>query len=132
MKVNALDHVNIVVEDLDSAARFYSELLGLERRNGPPPLTAEQAQWMHDAEGRPIIHLNARNCPRLFDRDMGVGSTGALHHVALNCSGFAEVRDRIHAAGLPYEVNVVDSIDLRQIFVSDPHGVVLELNFFGD
>ena len=35
MKVNALDHVNIIAADLDGTARFYAELFGLERRNAP-------------------------------------------------------------------------------------------------
>ena len=38
MKVNAIDHVNIIVADLDATATFYAEVLGLDRRNGPPPL----------------------------------------------------------------------------------------------
>ena len=55
MKVEALDHVNIITDDLDGTARFYAELLGLERRDGPPPLTPLTAQWMYDDAGRAII-----------------------------------------------------------------------------
>jgi hypothetical protein len=35
----------------------------------------------------------------------------------------------LNAHGLPYRLNHVAAIDLKQIFVSDPNGVLLELNF---
>lgn len=133
MQVNALDHVNIITDRLDETAEFYRVLLDLERRDGPPPLTPQNAQWMHDAAGRPILHINSVDCPRTFDREVEPGSlTGAVHHIALNCSGYAEVVERIGALGLACQTNTVSSIGLRQIFVPDPNNVLLELNFFGD
>jgi len=133
MQVNWLDHVNIITDDLDGTARFYAALLGLERRDGPPPLTPATAQWMHDAGGKAILHINSTDCPRAFDRAVEPGAlTGAVHHVALNCTGYDEVIRRVEAMGLPYQVNVVQSIGLRQVFTPDPNNVLLELNFFGD
>ena len=40
--------------------------------------------------------------------------------------------ERVGALGTPFQLNTVASIGLRQIFVSDPNNVLLELNFFGD
>lgn len=132
MKVNALDHVNIVTADLEGTAAFYQELLGLERRDGPPPLTPQTCQWMHDASGRAVVHINSVDCPRFYDRDTITGPTGAVHHIALNCSGHAEMLGRLKARGLEHQINDVPSIGLRQIFTMDPNGVLLELNFLGD
>lgn len=132
MNVNALDHVNIVTADLAGSARFYEALLGLTPANGPPPMPADQVVWMRDAGGRAVIHLNSIDAPRFFDRDMAPGATGALHHVALSCTGFDEVMARIVAMGLAHEVNEIAAIGFRQIFVSDPNAVLLELNFAGD
>jgi catechol 2,3-dioxygenase-like lactoylglutathione lyase family enzyme len=132
MRVNALDHVNIITADLDGTARFYAELFGLERRNAPPPLTPGNAQWMYDGAGRAIIHINHTDCPRHFDRPIEPGPTGALHHVALSCSGFAETLAQLKTRGLDHRLNEVTAIGLRQIFTMDPNSVLLELNFFGD
>ena len=33
MQVNALDHVNIITDQLDATATFYAQLLNLERRD---------------------------------------------------------------------------------------------------
>ena len=128
MQVNALDHVNVITSDLERSCAFYTGLLGLERRDGPPPLTPQNAQWMYDHAGRAT-----EDCPRTFDRTVEPGAlTGAVHHVALSCSGHDELIARIEALGLPYQANFVVSIGLRQVFVADPDNVLLELNFFGD
>ncbi|MBB3861654.1 catechol 2,3-dioxygenase-like lactoylglutathione lyase family enzyme [Novosphingobium hassiacum] len=133
MNVNALDHVNIITDRLDATAEFYKSLLGLERRDGPAPLTPQNAQWMYDGQDRPIIHINAVDCPRAFEREVEPGSlTGAIHHVALNCSGYDEVLGRVKDMGKDFQVNTIDAIGLRQIFTADPNNVLLELNFFGD
>jgi len=130
MRVEALDHVNIITADLEGSVRFYTALFGLEPRDGPPPLTHENARWMYDVAGRAVIHINSLECPRAYDREVRAGPTGALHHVALKCSGYEELRARLAEHGLEHRINVVAAIGLRQIFVLDPNQVLLELNFF--
>ena len=132
MKVNALDHINIITADLAGTARFYAEMFDLETRNAPPPLTPENAQWMYDDQGRAIIHINSINCPRTYERDVTPGPTGSIHHVALNCSGYDDVIGRLDTRGLERQINMIDAIGLRQVFTMDPNGVLLELNFWGD
>jgi len=132
MTVESLDHINIVTADLDRAEDFYRNLLRLETRPAPPPLTRDLARWMYDTGGRAVLHLNSLAMPRLFDRDMAPGATGALHHVAFRCAGYDDTLERIAAMALEHRRNDVAAIDLRQIFVADPDGVLLELNFFGD
>jgi catechol 2,3-dioxygenase-like lactoylglutathione lyase family enzyme len=132
MKVNALDHVNIITADLDGTARFYAELFELDRRDGPSPLTPSTAQWMFDDAGKAIIHINSLDCPRAYERDVMPGPTGSIHHVALNCSGYDDVVARLEAREMAYQVNLIASVGLRQVFSMDPNGVLLELNFWGD
>lgn len=131
--VERLDHVNIITDDLTATAQFYAELLDLEARDGPAPMKPEQVQWMHDASGQAILHLNSIDFPRVYERDVVAGNTtGAIHHVALRCGDFDIVKDRLDARGADYSVNDVPSIGLRQIFTADPNNVLLELNFFSD
>ncbi len=129
--VEALDHVNIITSDVEGSARFYAELLGLKPRDGPPPLTHANARWMYDQAERAVLHINSLDCPRAYDREVRPGPTGALHHVALRCSGYQEVEARLKTSGLEYRLNEVPAVGLRQIFVLDPNAVLLELNFFG-
>lgn len=132
MTVQSLDHVNIITPRLDETATFYTALLALERRDPPHPLTPQQALWMHDERGHPVVHLNAADCPRRFDRAFtSPEPAGAIHHVALACSGYDETLARIEAMELEYQTSHLASIGLRQVFVFDPNGVLLELNFHG-
>lgn len=133
MIVERLDHVNIITDRLAETAQFYADLLDLDERDGPPPLLPAQVRWMYDSSGQAILHLNSTDCPRVFERGVAPGSeTGAIHHVALRCANFAEVKARLDARGADYRVNEVPSIRLQQIFTADPNNVLLELNFFGD
>lgn len=130
MKVESLDHVNIIASDLEATCSFYENIFELERRDAPPPLKKEHAQWMFDTAGRAIFHLNSTDCPRFYDRDVTPGPTGALHHVALRCDGFDEMQDRLTKAGREFESQHFKAAGLRQIFTQDPNGVLLELNFW--
>jgi catechol 2,3-dioxygenase-like lactoylglutathione lyase family enzyme len=128
----ALDHINIITPDLEGTVRFYAELLELEPRDGPPPLTHENARWMYDGSGRAVVHINTLECPRTYDRDVRPGPTGALHHVALRCSGYEPMQARLRQRGVAHQLNEVAAVGLRQIFLLDPNQVLLELNFFGE
>ncbi len=131
MIVERLDHVNIITDRLGETARFYSELLDLEERDGPPPMKPDQVRWMFDGSGQAILHLNSVDFPRVHDRAVSPGAeTGAIHHVALRCGEFETVKERLDARKADYEVNDVPSIGLKQIFTTDPNNVLLELNFF--
>lgn len=131
MRVNALDHVNIVTEDVSGTAHFYADLLGLDVRDGPKPSKPEMVQWVYDDADRPIVHVNKVGAFQPFPRDSRPGpTTGAVHHVAFNCSGHGEMVAHLEDRGLTYAQNAVASIGLKQLFVVDPNGVLLELNFY--
>jgi catechol 2,3-dioxygenase-like lactoylglutathione lyase family enzyme len=131
--VNHLDHVNIVTHDVAGTARFYADLLGLEVRDGPPPSRPEVVQWVYDGAGRPIVHVNAVGSFSPIKREVASvpgPNTGAVHHVAFNCAGHDEMVERLNARQLEFGRNAVDAIGLKQLFVLDPNGVMLELNFY--
>lgn len=68
MKVNALDHVNIITDDLQGTARFFVDVFGLDVRDAPAPLLPELAQWLYDDSGRAIFHINATEMQQAFNR----------------------------------------------------------------
>lgn len=131
MQVKGLDHVNIIAGDLDETARFYADLLGFRRGENPATAMGFQGAWLIDADGRPIIHLMAWNAERHAGLDRG-SATGSIDHVALACEDFAGTLARCEALGVAHSVNDRKYGDLRQIFVTDPNNVKLELNFAGD
>ncbi|MES2494016.1 MAG: VOC family protein [Pseudomonadota bacterium] len=125
-----LDHVNVVTHDLDGTAAFYASVLELDRRDGPSPLRPDKVQWLHDASGRAVIHLVLPEVVADIVRPALPGDrTGAIHHVAFDCTGYPAMIARLEALGLGWETNDLPSIGLRQLFVGAPDGVLLELNF---
>jgi catechol 2,3-dioxygenase-like lactoylglutathione lyase family enzyme len=133
MTVKSLDHVNIQTRDVAGTARFFTDLLGLEAR--PPFAGVDPAAitWMWDREGRPVIHITLPGQTFADQADAPIGvSTGPLHHVAFECDGHAAMLERIAAMGLVVRTRDIPQIGLRQIFVIEPNGVLLELNYRGD
>ncbi|ASK87304.1 VOC family protein [Sphingorhabdus sp. SMR4y] len=133
MKLNALDHVNIITDDLAGTARFFVDIFDLDVRDGPEPLPPELVQWLYDDSGRAIFHINSREMVQAYQRDTQAGpSTGAIHHVALDCSDHLAFIKRLDAHGIGYRLNDIPSIELKQLFFCEPNGVLLELNFRGE
>ena len=133
MPARALDHVNIITHDMEGTAAFYERLLGLRIGDGPPPNTRDDMIWMFDASDRPIVHINKVGLSNTLDRHSKPEATsGAIHHVAFDCDGYDDVLGIIKADGLAYRENLVEAIGLRQLFIVDPNGVLLELNFRGE
>lgn len=133
MKLNALDHVNIITDDLAGTTRFFVELFDLDVRDGPEPLPPEHVQWLYDDSGRAIFHINSKEMQQAYRRETQSGpATGAIHHVALDCSDHKAFIARLESHGIDYRLNDIPSISLKQLFFSEPNGVLLELNFRGE
>jgi catechol 2,3-dioxygenase-like lactoylglutathione lyase family enzyme len=124
MPVHALDHVNIRTRDIDGSSRFYADLLDLRPMQVPNLMSTDRALWLHDQAGRAIIHLRSYDCEP--------GPTGSIDHVALSCSGMRQMLATLREHGVAFQMQDVPSIGRTLVFVRDPNGVMLELNFAGD
>jgi catechol 2,3-dioxygenase-like lactoylglutathione lyase family enzyme len=122
VSVGVLDHFNIRTRKLDDTVRFYEDVLGLEK--GPRPNFAFPGAWMY-SEGKPVVHLvdiSRTDEPQKPD-------SGVVHHVAFISRGFAGMKQRLQSGGFEHDARQVPGGDLWQIFVNDPNGVMIELNY---
>jgi hypothetical protein len=55
--------------------------------------------------------------------------SGVIDHVAFRCTGLDEMLARLQAAGVEFNERQVDNEALYQLFLFDPNGVKVELNF---
>ena len=131
MRVEGLNHVNTIAADISATVRFYETVLGMEAREIPNVPAGFDGRWIFDRQGQPIIHVQAHN-PERHGPLADPRSTGMIDHVALTCAGFDSMLSRCSELGLAHRVNDRQFGNLRQIFVTDPDGVVLELNFPGE
>jgi catechol 2,3-dioxygenase-like lactoylglutathione lyase family enzyme len=122
MSVGVLDHFNIRTRNLGDTVRFYEDILGLEK--GPRPNFAFPGAWMY-SEGKAVVHLvDISKTDEAQKPDSGV-----VHHVAFASSGFDGMAQRLKSKGMSFDSRQVPGGDLWQIFVNDPNGVMIELNY---
>jgi catechol 2,3-dioxygenase-like lactoylglutathione lyase family enzyme len=132
MPVLALEHVTIRCAQRQRTRDFYVELIGLSE--GDRPDFPFRGHWLY-LGGVPVIHLvEAADTGGAWGRDVSVmpdaaAGTGAFDHVAFQGDDFEAMRVRLKQAGLTFRERIVPGGALKQLFVPDPEGVLVEINF---
>ena len=122
VSVGMLDHFNIRTRRLGETVKFYEDILGLE--NGARPNFTFPGAWMY-SEGRAVVHLvDISPSDEAQKPDSGV-----VHHVAFASRDFNGMKARLQSKGMAFDVRQVPGGELWQIFVRDPNGVMIELNY---
>jgi hypothetical protein len=66
----------------------------------------------------------------LGDRDISsLTGSGAVDHIALFATGLQAKLEHLAKLGIAVRERTVPSIGLHQLFLDDPNGVVIELNY---
>ena len=135
----SLNHFSIRTIDLDATRRFYETVLGLTV--GPRPDFPFPGLWMYRGDhadvANAVVHIIGMdpNDPEglkkyLGDRDIAsLRGSGAIDHVAFFADGLARMLAHLASLGIAARQRTVPSIGLHQVFLDDPNGVVVELNF---
>ncbi|HEU0096058.1 MAG TPA: VOC family protein [Rhizomicrobium sp.] len=131
MTVLALEHVTIRCAQLKRTRDFYVELMGLAE--GARPDFPFRGHWLY-LGGVPVVHLvEASDNPGAWGRNLVIPAaedgTGSFDHVAFRGDDFGEMRARLVAAAVTFKERVVPGGRLSQLFVPDPEGVLVEINF---
>ncbi len=124
MPVLELNHYNLRAdaELLGRVRDWYCDNLGLAVGERPP--FGNFGYWLY-AQGRPLVHLSAADEGEERTRP----GRGSLDHVAFTCTGFDAMRARLDSRAIPYRLAEVPARQQRQIFLEDPAGNGVELNF---
>ena len=138
MAIRKLGHYSIRTTDLESSRRFYTEVLGLEEGFRPPfPFPGIWLYLPGDKSDYGVVHIIGIDphdkqglVDYLGDKDPSsqVG-TGTLDHVAFLVEGLQAMRRRLAESQIPFTERTVPSLGLHQVFVTDPSGVTVELNY---
>jgi catechol 2,3-dioxygenase-like lactoylglutathione lyase family enzyme len=126
MPLQQLEHFTICCRDLERTRDFYSEVLGL--RVGARPGLPFAGYWLYCGDV-PVVHL--------VTEDGAVGlkasgpGTGALDHIAFRGVDVDAMLARLHEENLEVRENRIPDFGVHQLFVHDPDGILIELNFRG-
>jgi len=120
--VAGLAHVNIRAPEalIETVRAFYRDVVGL--REGPRPPFRSRGYWLY-AGGRDVLHLT------IDPRAEHAHGEGWLDHVAFSAIDLDATIARLESAGVAYERDDVPSLDQVQLFLTDPAGIGVELNF---
>lgn len=121
-----LDHIALLVRDLEESARFWTQVVGVAET--PNPMGGTHIRWFDIGDGR-RIHMQAGDATRTHVEKQT--------HVALSAADFDAVLARLRSsgaafsdmAGTPGAVNVRPD-GMRAVFLRDPTGYWIEINDF--
>ncbi|MCE9650313.1 MAG: VOC family protein [Parvibaculum sp.] len=132
MPIARLAHYSIRTADLAASEKFYADVMGF--RAGYRPPFAFPGRWLYaggDEADYGIVHLiggGAEMESYLGARSPG-GQGGALDHIAFAATGWAETRARLQRFQIDWRERTVPALNLHQVFLQDPNGIVIELNY---
>ncbi len=122
MALNGLNHISTRPSDLEATRDFYVDVLGLAV--GDRPTLPFPGYWLYCGKQAVIhligTHLGAQGEPP---------ATGRLDHIAFEGSGLDEIKSRLAKHAVKYDEREIASVNLTQLFMHDPDGVAVEINF---
>ena len=147
--IESIDHVNLVVRDLDRMAQFYCALLGFRETKR----VTISGPWIEDVVGlkdvaADVIYLDLAAGPRLEllryhrpagDRPPGLGdgNTMGLRHLAFRVTDIDALVGRLTDHGVRFfsrvhqvpdaQVTYAGGVRKRLVYFHDPEGNLLEL-----
>ena len=132
MTLQRLEHILVLAKDLDETRDFYVDVLGMEV--GPRPPFDFDGHWLYIGD-TPAVHLAKSGSDRAltsYFKDAGTSEGeggGAVDHAAFSGTGLAEFVARLERLAITHTRATVPLTGLQQVFLHDPNGVKLEINF---
>jgi predicted enzyme related to lactoylglutathione lyase len=114
--VRAVDFVGLPTRDLETAARFYGETLGLPRSVYFPDRHYSEFETGN-------LTLSVYNAEK-----MGLGHNVSPNPVALHVDDVAEVRQALEGRGVEFHGDILDTGVCHMAFFTDPDGNALMLH----
>lgn len=126
MTAIAFNHFNLRAprELLDALRDFYRDVVGLQVGARPP--FRSFGYWLY-LGGQPVLHLSEA----LPDEGRVAGAVNTFDHVAFACIDRPAMEEKLQRLGIAYETTHVPATNQVQLFITDPAGNGVELNFDG-
>ena len=122
----SINHIQLVAEkDLVLQLRdFYCEVVGLTE--GFRPVFERFGYWLY-IEDKDVLHLVT---PK--EGDGRSPQKSSFDHVAFKTANYEGVLKKLKSLSIPFEEKPIPGMAAHQIFLRDPAGNRVELNFGGD
>ena len=133
MPLSHLEHFLIQTEDIERTVAWYVKALGM--RVGPHPDFKMPVEWLYIGD-TDVLHVtkggagvSEARLRYLGQQSQATYGSGVVDHVAFRATGLLDTIDHLKANGIAFTERQVDLQGLYQLFIIDPNGVKVELNF---
>jgi catechol 2,3-dioxygenase-like lactoylglutathione lyase family enzyme len=136
-----INHLAIRSPDAEKTRDFFMKTLDLVP--GPRPNFPFPGYWLYKSDSDHSVYLNAvvhivgidpndkeGLIQYLGDRELPtLHGTGAIDHIAFFATGLEAMLEHLAKLSVPVRERLVPTIGLHQVFLEDPNGIVVELNY---
>ncbi len=136
MPAHHFQHFLIQTTNIPTTVAWWEQVMGMEQ--GPHPDFGFPVVWLY-LEGRDVLHItpgagqiSAGRDAYLKPESDAVRGTGVLDHVAFHATELPVMLANLQARGISYTSRQSHDGGLFQVFMLDPNGVRVELNFPGE
>lgn len=133
MPVSHLEHFLIQTADLKATRDWYVDVLGF--REGPHPDFKFPVVWLYLGD-KDVVHLteggkgvSANRKAYLGQQSEATQGSGVIDHMAFRCIGLRDMMEHLRDKKVEFRQRMVSDQGLFQLFLFDPNGVKVELNF---
>jgi len=133
MPLQLLEHYTIRSADMEATRDFYCRAIGL--RVGKRPPLSFPGYWLYCGE-TPVVHLVPLADPKAIRGQVNVPAIncarpggGAVDHVAFRAENAPAMRRRLKANSIAFKEQLQPGSGLVEMFLDDPNGVTVEINF---
>ncbi len=134
MPLTKLEHYLVMTDDIDATRDFYRDVIGLSL--GMRADLGFPGYWLYLGE-TPVIHIAEWLTYTAHSNKLGIpvttraNGTGVFDHIAFNGTHAQEMIDKLDQLKVPFHRNDVPHVGLIQLFLFDPNGIKIELNYRG-
>ena len=133
MPLSHIEHFLLQTADMDKTREWYVKVLGM--RVGPSPDFKFPVFWLYLGD-KDVVHVTEGGAQVSANRKRYVGQesqatsgSGAVDHIAFRATGLRDMIAHLEALGVDFKQRQVDDQGLYQLFMFDPNGVKIELNY---
>jgi catechol 2,3-dioxygenase-like lactoylglutathione lyase family enzyme len=133
MPLMYMEHFLLQTEDIEATKDWYVNVLGF--RVGPSPDFKFPVYWLYLGD-RDVLHITTGGKNVSENRKKYVGQqseatvgTGVIDHIGFRTTCLLEMIDHLKKHNVEFKERQVDDQGLYQLFLFDPNGVKIELNF---
>jgi catechol 2,3-dioxygenase-like lactoylglutathione lyase family enzyme len=133
MPLSHIEHFLVQTESIEKTRDWYVRVLGM--RVGPNPDFKFPVCWLYLSD-KDVVHITEGGAKVSENRKKYVGQesqatqgTGVLDHIAFRATGLAKMLEHLRAEKVDFKQRQVNDQGLYQLFMVDPNGIKIELNY---